>query len=62
MAYFSKDQVMLEETYGPTIDNLGMWNDFNYGVHSMYYLKMYKMLENAEFPLDVTGYIAGTKW
>jgi len=61
VAYFSKDQVMLEETYGPDGDHFGMRNDVNWGVHSMYNLKMYKMLANAEFPLDVSGYIPGTK-
>ena len=44
------------------MDHLAIHNEVNWGCHSMYNLKMYKILENAEFPLDVSGYIAGTTW
>jgi len=63
VAYFSKDQITLEETYGPGRGDLSSGNDVegNWGVHSMYNLKMYDILANAEFPLDVSGYIPGTQ-
>jgi len=60
VAYFSKDEVTLEEEYGPTFARLGGGDDLNWGVHSMYYNKMYDMLEHGSFPLDVNGYIPGT--
>jgi len=62
VVYFSKDQTTLEETYGPGEGHFGMRNEDNWGVHSMYNLKMYAILANAEFPLDVSGYIPGTQW
>lgn len=60
VAYFSKDEVTLEEEYGPSFARLGGGNDLNWGVHSMYYNKMYAMLEHGSFPLDVNGYVPGT--
>lgn len=60
LAYFSKDQIKLEETYGPSTSDLSMGNSVNFGVHIMYLPKMHRMLEHGSFPLDVTGYVPGT--
>jgi len=60
VAYFSKDQIDLEETYGPSASHLAIANGLNFGVHIMYLPKMYQILAHGSFPLDVHGYVAGT--
>jgi len=60
IAYFSKDQIALETTFGPIVGRLSGGNDVNWGAHSMILPKMYDMLEHGSFPLDVNGYVPGT--
>jgi len=60
VAYFSKEQIDLEETYGPSPGDLDMLNGVNLGVHIMYLPKMDRLWKNGSFPLDVTGYVPGT--
>jgi len=60
VAYFSKDQIALEEEYGPDADHLKFRNSVNFGVHIMYLPKMYDILKYGSFPLDMDGYVPGT--
>ena len=60
VAYFSKDQLDLEQTFGPVASRVTFGNGKNGGAHVMYLQKLYKMLEDGPFPLDTSGYVAGT--
>jgi len=60
VAYFSKEQIDVEETYGPSPGDLDMLNGVNLGVHIMYLPKLDRLLKHGSFPLDVTGYVPGT--
>jgi len=57
VAYFSKDEIALEEEHGPSMLRP---KSFSIGAHTMYLPKMYDMLENGSFPLDAEGYVPGT--